>query len=122
MKKPVERTRYKLLAVLTAGLGAAGLASTVMAAGIGIGGGIGAGAGAGANAGAGVQVAPSVDVQAGGTAATHMNTNGTANSNAQWQSGATRGTDRAAERTPSTTDEEPEATTASSKGKRTDKR
>ncbi len=47
---------------------------------------------------AGVGVNANVGAQAGGTAATHMSPAGSANDNAQWQDGATRGADRAAER------------------------
>lgn len=123
MKKSVKQTRRKLLATLVAGLSGTGLATAVMAAGIGVGVGVNAGANAGAGgANAGVQAAPAIDVQAGGTAAGQMSTTGTANSNAQWRTGATRGTDRAGERTPTNSEEPEEATTTSSKDKRSDKR
>ena len=51
-----------------------------------------------ANIGAGAPVSVPDTAQAGGVANAHMSTSGIANSNAQWQSGATRGADRAAER------------------------
>lgn len=125
MKRSVKQTRRKLLATLVAGLSGTGLATAVMAAGIGVGVGVNAGANAGAggaNAGAGVQAAPAIDVQTGGTAAEQMSATGAANSNAQWQTGATRGADRAEERTPTKSEDPEEATTPSSKGKRSDKR
>src|SRR5574340_1243307 len=73
MMHKIQPIRSTLLTVLLVGF-----ATTATAAGVGI----------NANAGA----------QAGGTAATHMSPAGNANDNAQWQDGATRGADRAAER------------------------
>lgn len=77
MMQKIQPIRSTLLTVLLVGF-----ATTATAAGVGV------NAGVNANVGA----------QAGGTAATHMSPAGNANDNAQWQDGATRGADRAAER------------------------
>lgn len=47
---------------------------------------------------AGVGTNANVGAQAGGNAAAHVSPAGSANSNAQWQDGAAKGADRAAER------------------------
>jgi hypothetical protein len=72
----------------------------------------GTGARANANAGAGAQPASPGYVQAGGAADAHMNAYGSANTNAQWQSGATRGADRTAERADMNSDGLPPSATA----------
>ena len=86
-----QQIRTRLMTLILAGVAGAGIAATAMAAGVG-------GVGGGANAGVGAGVTMPGTAQAGGTADTHMSTSGAANSNAQWQNGATRGADRAAER------------------------
>ena len=86
MKQNTQQVRTQLLALIMAGL-----ATTATAAGIG--------GGANVNAGVGAGVTAPDTAQAGGAADAHMSSSGSANSNAQWQSGATRGSDRAAERT-----------------------
>lgn len=73
MMQKIQPIRSTLLTVLMAGF-----ATAATAAGVGV----------NANAGA----------QAGGNAGTHMSPAGSANSNAQWQDGAAKGADRAAER------------------------
>jgi hypothetical protein len=90
MKQYAQQVRTQLLTLIMAGVAAAGVAMTATAAGLG--GGIHADVGAGASA-----PAPE-PAQAGGAADAHMSPSGSANNNAQWQSGATRGADRAAER------------------------
>ena len=88
--KQNQQIRTKLLTVMMAGVTGVGFAAAATAAGVGI--------GADANVDAGAQVTAPANAQAGGSADTHMSTTGDANSNAQWQSGALRGADRAAER------------------------
>lgn len=73
MMQKIQPIRSTFLTVLMAGF-----ATAATAAGVGV----------NANAGS----------QAGGNAETHMSPAGSANSNAQWQDGAAKGTDRAAER------------------------
>jgi hypothetical protein len=101
MMRNVLQIRTQLLTVIMAGVAGVGLATGASAASVG--------AGVKANVGAGAQVAPPDTAQAGGSADAHMSTSGSANTNAQWQSGATRGADRAAERL-GTTSEEAEQT------------
>lgn len=105
MKQHFKQSRGKLLAVImiAAGLAGPGLSASASAA----------------NAGA----------SAGGEAATHMSPAGTANTNAQWQTEASKGTDRAGERMSEQGAEnrhmsgaEGEAAAALPKGKRTGKR
>ena len=86
MMRNAQQIRSKLLTVILAGVAGVGFATAVTAAGVE------------ANVGAGAQVEAPGNVQAGGTADAHMSTSGSANSNAQWHSGATRGADLAAER------------------------
>lgn len=74
MKQYAHQVRFKLLALIMAGMTGAGLTTAASAA------------------------EAEAALQAGGTAGAHMNTTGSANSNAQWKSGATRGADRAADR------------------------
>ena len=83
MKQNAQQVRTKFLTLIMAGVAGVGFAAAATAAGVGV--------GVNANVGAGAQ--------AGGAADAHMSTSGSANSNAQWQSSATRGADRAAERT-----------------------
>lgn len=83
MKHYAQQVRAKLLTVIMAGMAGIGLASAATAAGVGT--------GANATVGSGAPAA-------GVTAEEHMNASGSANSNAQWQDGATQGADRAAER------------------------
>lgn len=90
MKQNHQQIRTKLLTVIMAGVTGVGFAAAATAAGAGI--------GANANVGAGAQVTAPTNTQAGGSANTHMSTAGNANSNAQWQRGATQGVDRAADR------------------------
>lgn len=90
MMRNAQQIRSKLLTVIMAGVAGVGFATAATAAGVGV--------GANAHVGAGAQVAAPNNAQAGGRADAHMSTAGSANSNAQWQSGATRGADRAAER------------------------
>ena len=85
MKQHAQQIRTKLFIVIMAGLAGVGLATAATAAQVA--------------AGADAQVAAPDHVQAGGSADAPMSTSGSANSNAQRQSGATRGADRAAERT-----------------------
>ena len=82
MMQTAQQVRSKLLTLIVAGV--AGVAFTNAATAAGVGG--------------GAQVAAPDSAQAGGSADAHMSSAGSANSNAQWQSGATRGADRAAER------------------------
>ena len=90
MKQNAQQVRTKLLTLIMAGVAGAGFAAAATAAGID--------GGINANVGTGATVSAPDTTQAGGTADAHMSTSGSANSNAQWQSGATRGADRAAER------------------------
>jgi hypothetical protein len=88
MTQKTQPIRTRLMTALMAGVASIGFATAATAAGVGV----------GVNAGAGVQVGAPVKAQAGGVAGAQMSTSGSANSNAQWQSGATQGGDRAAER------------------------
>jgi len=88
MKQNAQQVRTKLLTLIMTGV--AGFAAAATAAGMG--------GGINANVGAGATVPAPATAQAGGVADAHMSTSGIASSNAQWQSGATRGADRAAER------------------------
>lgn len=90
MKQNAQQIRTKLLTVIMAGVAGVGFAAAATAAGVGV--------GINTNVGAGAQVAAPNNAQAGGSADAHMSTAGSANSNAQWQNGATRGADRAAAR------------------------
>jgi hypothetical protein len=90
MTQQAQQVRTRLLSVIIAGLAGAGFVTAAPAAGLG--------AGAHANVGAGAQVAAPDDAQAGGSAEAHMSPVGSINSNAQWQGGAVRGSDRAAGR------------------------
>src|SRR5512139_1023539 len=76
MKQIAQQIRTQLMTLITAGVAGLTLATVATAAEVG----------AGANA------------QAGGVADAHMSPSGSANGNAQWQSGATQGADRAADR------------------------
>jgi len=86
MTQKTQPIRTRLVTALMAGVASIGFATAATAAGVGV------------NAGADAQLESPVKAQTGGTAEAHMSTSGSANSNAQWQSGATRGGDRAAER------------------------
>ena len=88
MKQYAQQVRTQLLTLIMAGVAGAGLATTATAAGIG----------GHAEVGAGASLPAPDTAQAGGAADAHMSSSGSANSNAQWQSGATRGAGRAAER------------------------
>lgn len=88
MTQKAQPIRTQLLTAIMAGVTGVGFATAASAVGVG----------ANANIGAGAQVAAPANAQAGGTADAHMSTSGRANGNAQWQSGAARGADRAAER------------------------
>lgn len=87
MMRNAPPIRTQLLTAIMAGVVSASFATAATAAGTS--------ARANANAGAGVQPASPGYVQA---ADAHMNAYGSANTNAQWQSGATRGADRTADR------------------------
>lgn len=89
MKQHVQQVRSKLLSLTLSSLIVTGVAGVGFATAA-----IAAGAAASSNAGMGAQ--------AGGTASEHMSDSGSANSNAQWQNGATQGADRAAARTSTT--------------------
>lgn len=91
MKQYAQQVRTQLLTLIMAGVAGVGAATAATAAGLG--------GGVHADVGAGASVPAPDTAQAGGTADAHMSPSGSANSNAQWQSGATRGADRAAERT-----------------------
>lgn len=118
MKKTVLQSARTLLLVAITGLGGTGYAASALAAGVGV----------NADAGAGLQVSTPASVQAGATAGTQMSTAGSANSNAQWQSDANKGADRAGERKSGQAAgnkpaaEQTEADTATTKGKRAGKR
>jgi len=90
MKQNTQQVRTKLLTLIVASVAGAGFAAAASAAGIG--------SGSNADVGAGATVSTPDTAQVGGAADAHMSTSGNANNNAQWQSGTTRGTDRAAER------------------------
>jgi hypothetical protein len=85
--KQNAQIRTQLLTVIMAGVG---FATAATAAEVD--------ASVDAKVGADAQVAAPGNIQAGGTADAHMSPSGSTNSNAQWQSGATRGADRAGER------------------------
>src|SRR5512139_3382806 len=82
MMQTAQQVRSKLLTLIVAGVAGVAFANAATAAG----------------AGGSAQVAAPGGGQAGGSADAHISPAGSANSNAQWQSGATRGTDHAAER------------------------
>ncbi len=82
MKSNAQQVRTQLLTLIIAGVASAGFATAATAAGMG----------------GGIQARVGVDATAGGAADAHMSGSGSANSNAQWQSGSARGADRAAER------------------------
>lgn len=88
MSQQALQFRSTLLPLIMVGLTSAAFATTATAAGVG----------AKAEAGAGAQIEAPANAQPGGNAESHMSPSGSANSNAQWQEGATRGADRAAER------------------------
>ncbi len=88
--KHTQQVRTKLMTLIVAGVAGAGFAAAASAAGMG--------GGINADVGAEATVSTPDTAQTGGAAYAHMSTSGNANNNAQWQSGATRGTDRAAER------------------------
>ena len=90
MKQYAQQVRTQLLTLIMAAVAGAGFASAATAAGLG--------GGVNANVGAGANVSVPGAAQAGGAADAHMSPSGSASGNAQWQSGASRGTDRAAER------------------------
>lgn len=90
MKQNIQQLRPKFLTLILAGVAGAGFAAAAVAAETG--------SGINANVEAGPTFPAPGTAQAGGAADTHMSTSGNASSNAQWQSGATRGEDRAAER------------------------
>lgn len=89
MQKP-QQLRPQFLSTIMTAVVCAGFSSAVMAVGVGVG--VNAGVGADARVGA------SGAVQAGGNADGYMSASGSDNNNAQWQSRATRGMDRATER------------------------
>lgn len=89
MQKP-QQLRTQFLSTIMTAVVCVGFSGAVMAAGVGV----GVKAGAGVDAGVGASGA----AQAGGTADGHMSESGSDNNNAQWQSEATRGMDRATER------------------------
>jgi len=82
MKQHAQHIPTKLLAVVMAGVVGVGFATAAMATG----------------GGAGAQAVASNKALAAVYADAHMSTFGSAFSNAQWQSSATRGAERAAER------------------------
>ena len=82
MMRNAQQIRSKLLTVILAGVAGVGFATAATAAGVD------------ANVGAGAQVEAPGNVQAGGPADAHMSPSGSTNTNAQWQSGATRGAER----------------------------
>lgn len=86
MKQNALQIRTRLLTIMAGGF----LATAASAASVGV--------GVDATVGAGAQVTAPDAAQAGGRADAHMSPSGSANSNGQWQSGATRGAERAAER------------------------
>lgn len=108
MMQKSQAIRTQFLTVIMAGVAAVGFATTASGAGVG------------------AEVAAPANAQAGGNADAHLSPSGSANSNAQWQSGAAQGADRATERMSAKGAEkkqsagtEPEATgTAAVKGKR----
>src|SRR5512141_2945865 len=111
MKQYAQQVRTQLLTLIMAGVAGAGLATAATAAGLG--------GGAHADVGAGASVPAPDTAQAGGAADAHMSPSGSANSNAQWQSGATRGADRAAERMNANAADLEATDTATVKGTRT---
>lgn len=102
MKQKSQQLRSQVLALIMATVGGVGFATTVTAADMD------AGVKAGAEAGF-KGVVPDA-AQAGGVADGHMSPSSHEEGNAQWKSGATRGMDRAGERT-SPDAAEPEAVT-----------
>lgn len=117
MMQHAQQIRTKLFTLIMAAVAGAGFATAATAAG--------AGAGVNANVDAAAQVVARDNPQAGGAADARMSPAGSTNSNAQWQSGAAQGADRAAGRMnpkgtemKQSSDTEPEATgKASHKGK-----
>lgn len=95
MQKP-QQLRTPFLSTIMTAVVCVGFSSAVMAAGVGVG--VNAGGGVDAGVGADARVGASGAAQAGGTADGYMSPSGSDNNNAQWQSGATRGMDRATER------------------------
>lgn len=95
MQKP-QQLRTQFLSTIMTAVVCVGFSSAVMAAGVGVG--VNAGGGVDAGVGADARVGASGAAQAGGTADGYMSPSGSDNNNAQWQSGATRGMDRATER------------------------
>ena len=98
--KQNAQVRTKLLTAIMAGVAGIGFVTAATAVGLDH-----------TPVGAGAEVAAPINSQAGGRAEANMDPTGSASSNAQWQSGATRGADSAAERA-STTVEELEQSTA----------
>lgn len=81
-----QQVRTQLLTLMMAG--AAGISFAATAADVGI----------KADVGTDAKVMAPDNAQAGGVAGAHMSSSGSGNGNAQWQSGAAQGVDRAAER------------------------
>lgn len=99
--------RTQLLTAIMAGVASVGFAAGATAASLG----------AGAKVGADAKVSAPANAQAGGSAEAHMSPSGSDNGNAQWQSGATRGPDRALEREGTSVESTTEAE-AAAQGKR----
>ena len=110
MMRNAQQIRSKLLTVILAGVAGVGFATAATAAGVDI--------GVDANVDAGAQVEAPGNVQAGGPADAHMSPSGSTNTNAQWQSGAARGADRAAERMGTNGTELKQSTELEATGKR----
>ncbi|MGE5318737.1 MAG: hypothetical protein ACM3KD_01020 [Hyphomicrobiaceae bacterium] len=110
MKQIAQQVRTKFLTLALAAMAGTGVAAAANAAGLG--------AGINADIGAGPHGAMPDTAQAGGKADAHVSPSGSANGDAQWQSGATRGEDRAAKRMNAHGADSRTATTASATGKR----
>lgn len=107
MMQHAQQVRTKLFTLIMAAVAGAGFATAATAAGAGV----------NANVDADTQVVARDNAQAGGSADARMSPSGNTNSNAQWQSGAAQGADRAAGRMnpkgaemKQSSDTEPEAT------------
>ena len=90
MKQYAQQIRTKLLTVITAGAAGVGVGFATAATSASV--------GANANVDAGAQVAAPSNAQASSYVDVHLSTTGSTFRTAQWQSGATGGADRAAER------------------------
>ncbi|ARU31937.1 hypothetical protein CAP31_09760 [Sulfuriferula sp. AH1] len=109
MTQHAKPMRTKILTAIMASVVSVGFVTAATAARLGI--------DTNTNIGAGTSVEAPINDRAGVSADTHMSTSGSANNDAQWGSGASRGADRAADRQDLKSDTHMSATMRHHKGK-----